>query len=260
MVDINKLNEISEILTTSEIPESNHQKIGDIENVHNQFYREPIIKKKEINVWDFSNFEIALKCAEMLCKARCIPQQFWDNPADALVVIQFGSELGLSPMVSLQNIMIVNNRPSVYGEALLAICMSAIGFIDCIETYDESTQTAWCTMKRKGRADVTRKFSKSMAETAGLWGKRGQNGPSAWVTHPERMMLHRARGFAAKDMFPDKLKGISIAEEMEDITYFDQRRPSNNNIENTAESMKERLKNKSNTYLPSYDSTTKEPL
>lgn len=260
MIDTNKSNENFEFLTLSDIPESNHQKIGDIENVHNQFYREPIIKKQVINIWDFSNFEIALKCAGMLCKARCIPQQFWDNPSDALVVIQFGSELGLSPMVSLQNIMIVNNRPSVYGEALLAICMSAVGFIDCIETYDESTQTAWCTMKRKGRADVTRKFSKSMAETAGLWGKRGQNGASAWVTHPERMMLHRARGFAAKDMFPDKLKGISIAEEMENVTYFDQKKTVKPQIENTAESMKERLKSKSNTYLPSYEASAKEPL
>lgn len=202
--------------------------------------------KNEIAFMDFSNFERALKTAEMLCKARCIPKEFWDNPSDALVVIQFGSELGLSPMISLQNIMIVGNRPSVYGEALLAICMSARGFIDCIETYNEDTQTAYCTMQRKGRINVTRKFSRTMAETAGYWGKRGANGPSAWVTNPERMLQHRARGFAAKDMFPDALKGISLYEEMKDVTYFENEQPVKQ-IGNTAESMKERLKIKSET-------------
>lgn len=203
--------------------------------------------KPEINFMDFSNFENAWKTADMISKARCVPKEFQGNPADILVAIQYGHDLGLKPMQSLQNIMIVNNRPSVYGDALLAICMSAPGFIDCIETYDEETKTATCTMKRKGRRDVTKKFSKEMAEVAGLWNKRGQTGaPSAWVTNPERMLQHRARGFAAKDMFPDMLKGISIYEEMRDVEIYNAIENSHKAISNTAESIKERLRDKLN--------------
>src|ERR1700676_1181687 len=41
------------------------------------------------------------------------------------------------------------------------------------------------------------------AKVAGLWGKRG-----TWTLYPKRMLQHRARGFAAKDAFPDALYGL----------------------------------------------------
>jgi hypothetical protein len=45
-------------------------------------------------------------------------------------------------------------------------------------------------------------------------------------------------------MFPDILKGIPTVEEMRDVKTLEQNN-SNNEIKNTVDSMKERLKNKS---------------
>ena len=200
--------------------------------------------KSEISFMDFSNFEMAWKTAEMLSKAKCIPKEFWDNPADVLVVVQFGHELGLSPMASLQNMMIVNNRPSIYGDAMLAVCMRTKGqpggFLDCIEIYNEEKCEWSCTAMREGRQDITRTFTMEEAKLGGFLNKAG-----AWQTNRKRMMQFRPRGFALRDMFPDLLKGLSTIEEMRDEGQSS--KASNNEaIKNTVDSMKERLINKQN--------------
>ena len=48
---------------------------------------------------------------------------------------------------------------------------------------------------------------------AGLWGKQGP-----WKQYPKRMLQMRARGFAIRDAFPDALRGMYMAEEVQDIT------------------------------------------
>jgi len=200
-------------------------------------------KRNEIDFMDFSNFERAWKTAEMLCKAKCIPQCFWENPADALVVIQSGHELGLSPMRSLQNMMIVNNRPSIYGDAMLAVCQATKGkvggFIDCIEVYDDKTGEWTCTVTRDGRAPITRTFTMQEAKDGGFLSKSGP-----WQTSRKRMMQVRPRSFALRDMFADILMGVLTVEEMQDIAANE---PVFKDEKNTAESMKERLRAKSET-------------
>jgi len=212
---------------------------------YSKIYREEkqTYKKNEISFMDFSNFENAWKCAEMISKARCIPKEFQGNPSDILVAIQFGHDLGMKPMTSLQNIMIVNNKPSIYGDAMLAVCMAFPDFIDCIESYDSEIQQASCTVKRKGREPLTRIFNRKMAESARLWGKVSSTGiPSPWVTSPERMLQFRARGFALRDMFPDVLKGMPTVEEMRDVESFNESKVIE--PKSTSDSMKERLKSK----------------
>jgi hypothetical protein len=213
------------------------------------------LPNNSINFMDFSNLERALKTAEMLSKAKCLPQEFWGNPADILVVVQFGDDLGIKPMTALQNTMIVNNRPALWGDLMLAICMRTKGkeggFIDCIETFDEENQIAKCIVKRDGREPLERTFSRQKAETAKLWGKVGKTGnASSWVTHPERMLQFKARGFALRDMFPDILKGVVSIEEMADELIQDKEDKNKYTAKSIVDSMKNNLKNKLNQNLP----------
>ena len=197
--------------------------------------------KNEVAFMDFSNFEIAWKTAEMLCKAKCIPQCFWDNPADALVVIQSGHELGLSPMRSLQNMMIVNNRPSIYGDAMLAVCQATKGkvggFIDCIEEYNNETGEWTCTVTRDGRAPITRTFTMQEAKDGGFLSKSGP-----WQTSRKRMMQVRPRSFALRDMYSDILMGVLTVEEMQDVESFSRLEYKHLETKSTVDSMKDRLK------------------
>ena len=156
----------------------------------------------------------AMEFSNMLAKSNIVPDGFKNKPADILVAIQWGMELGLQPMQALQNIAVINGKPSVWGDALLAIVRANPR---CLGVHEEiKGDVATCTIKRQ-HADgsvepVTATFSMKQAAKAGLSGKKGP-----WTSYPERMLQMRARGFAIRDAFPDLLKGIITAEEAQDI-------------------------------------------
>lgn len=157
-----------------------------------------------------TNIEQAMKLAELVARSDLAPKDYKGKPGNVFVAMQMGHELGLSPMQSIQNIAVINGRPSVWGDALLALCQAHQDFADIIETDDGAEAT--CTVKRRGRTDVTRHFSMEDAKRAGLLGKQGP-----WSSYPARMRQMRARGFALRDAFADALRGLSSAEEQEDV-------------------------------------------
>lgn len=143
--------------------------------------------------------------------------------------IQMGAEVGLSPMQALQNIAVVNGRPTIWGDAQLGLvrgCGLLESFEERIDGVGDS-RVAFCIVKRKGDpVAITGKFSVSDAKTAGLWNKSGP-----WVQYPERMLKMRARGFALRDGFSDILKGIYSQEEMVGNTSFQDVTPTS--LQNT---------------------------
>lgn len=160
-----------------------------------------------------ASFEDAWRMATAMAKSAFVPKDFQNNPANILVAMQMGAEVGLSPMQSLQSIAVINGRPSIWGDAMLALVMASTHYVNHDETLDEGTMTAVASFVRKGKpTPITRSFSREDAIKAGLWGKSGP-----WQTYPKRMLQMRARGLAIRDGFPDVLKGLSIAEEARDM-------------------------------------------
>ncbi|MFM8607192.1 MAG: recombinase RecT, partial [Hyphomicrobiales bacterium] len=189
----------------------------------------------------------ALQLASLLSKSKLIPKGF-ENPEACLVGILYGMEMGLSPIAALQRMAIIDGRPTLWGDAALAL-VEASGLLIRIEervevqepqsgqrspdgpddskTYrtghqrpDQSndrqstkTKTAICSVLRSGRsAPITRTFSVDDAKRAGLWQK-----PGPWTDYPDRMLMMRARAFALRDAFPDVLMGLYLREEFEGV-------------------------------------------
>ena len=156
----------------------------------------------------------AMAFAQMVAKSEFAPKDFRGKPESCLLAIQHGSEVGLSPMQSLQSIACINGRPSVWGDAALALVMGSpvCEYVRERVDGDGDAMVATCEAKRRGYpgANVT-KFSVADAKKAGLWGKSGP-----WTQYPKRMLQLRARGFALRDAFPDVLKGLVTAEEAQD--------------------------------------------
>lgn len=172
----------------------------------------------------------AMRFSDMLAKSQMVPKAYQGKPEDVLVAVQWGRELGLAPLQALQNIACINGKPSVYGDAAMAL-VQASSVCENIEEYFEGegspNPVAVCVAKRKGRTPVTVRFSVEDAKRAGLWGKTGP-----WQAYPKRMMQMRARGFALRDAFPDVLKGLITVEEAQDYPSAGERditppRPSN---------------------------------
>jgi hypothetical protein len=158
-----------------------------------------------------NNLDQALKVADIIAKSSFCPKQFIGKPGDILIAMQMGRELGLKPLQALQNIAVINGNPSLWGDAMLALCQQHASYEYVAETFDEVAMTATCRAKRKGQPEVVALFSKADAEKAGLWGK------NVWANYPKRMLAMRARGFALRDTWADALRGLISREEAQDI-------------------------------------------
>jgi len=172
-----------------------------------------------------TNFSELMRFAEIAAGSGMVPSDYVRKPSAILIAVQMGSELGMAPMQSMQNIAVINGRPSVWGDALLALVKASPVCDDVIETLEgEGDQmTAVCIAKRKGKTAVEARFSVADANTASLWTKQGP-----WKQYPRRMLQMRARGFALRDAFPDVLRGLITAEEAADIPQDDFRNSVSN--------------------------------
>lgn len=163
------------------------------------------------------NMTEAMDFAKMLAQSGMVPSNFKGKPQDCLVAMQWGFEVGLQPMQALQNIAVINGKPSIWGDAALALVRShpdCKGVEEKLEGEGDEMRAVCTVMRAHGEMieKTIRYFSVANAKTARLWGKQGP-----WTQYPERMLAQRARGFALRDAFPDALKGIITREEAEDI-------------------------------------------
>jgi len=155
-------------------------------------------------------FEQALTFSDILADSDLVPKDFKGKPGNCLIAMQWGAELGLKPLQALQNIAIINGRPALWGDAVIALVRNS-ALCEYVTESDDGG-TAVCRVKRRGESEEVRTFSMDDAKVANLLGKAGP-----WTQYPKRMRQMRARAFALRDVFPDVLRGMAIAEEVMDI-------------------------------------------
>lgn len=157
------------------------------------------------------DIEQAFRIAQALAHSGMTPNGF-KTPETCFVAIMAGAELGLPPFQSLQSFAIINNRPTLWGDALVAVIRTnGFKMREWLEGEGDDME-AFCEVTRPDNGDVAEaSFSVADAKTAGLWKKGGP-----WTTNPKRMLKMRARAFAIRDGAADVLRGFQIREEVED--------------------------------------------
>lgn len=166
------------------------------------------------------SFEGNWRIAEVLVASRMLPQHY-DTPAKVMAGIEHARELGLPPLIGLRQIAVINGNPSIWGELPLALVMKSglmesfsEWFIDSeFKKINEENKNlnaevfgAACSSKRVGFEIRTDYYTAEDAKKMGKWGK------NIWAAHPKRMLQMRARSLTLKNLYPDVLSGISIAE------------------------------------------------
>jgi hypothetical protein len=164
--------------------------------------------------------------------------------AQATMIIMHGLELGISPMQALEGIAIINGKKRIYGDLIPALLRTR----GCkIEERQEGEQfqdnyTAHCKITRPDGEVITYSYSVKDAKQAKLWDqnpkkkvwrwgqRKGEkiwedaDNDSNWFKHPNRMLIHRARGFCAMDGCSDILRGLQPAKLADDEERFEQAR------------------------------------
>lgn len=155
------------------------------------------------------HFSHYMAVADFLSKSSMVPKGMAGKPADILIAMEMGLQLGIPMMQAIQDIAVINGKPTMYGDGLLAVVQGHKDY----EWIKEQVvnEVASCTIKRRNHEPHTVTFSKEDAKKASLWGKQGP-----WLQYPERMLKMRARGFCIRDVFSDALRGIKTEEEVGD--------------------------------------------
>ncbi len=160
---------------------------------------------------------------ELLTQAKIIVQSGMApkgmTEAAVVVAVQMGAELDIPPMQSIQTIAVINGRPSLYGDVGLALFKSRSPYKSFEEDAPDialSEGNGRCKIVMQDGSVIERRFSIDEAKAAGLWKKAGP-----WTSYPGRMLMWRARWWAMRDADPGVFKGISPAEEMNDLIVID---------------------------------------
>jgi hypothetical protein len=147
------------------------------------------------------------------------PKKPWEGSDEAKIVvgIMHGLELGLTPIAALQSIAVINGVPSIWGDGALAVVQASGLMSDFREeplADDKGVITGYrCTAVRRGMATpISHTFTLDDAKAAGLLAKDGP-----WQQYRSRMMQMRARAWTLRAGFADVLRGLSIAEEAQDV-------------------------------------------
>ena len=167
--------------------------------------------------------------ARIIANSDLAPKGLKGKTSDIFILLVHAIELNMPPMTALQGMAVINGRPSMFGDLLLAKIVNdpkCSGFEEYFvnpkgerttfltpEDLNHDLTMAVCVFERVGaKQAIARTFSIAQAKRANLWKKAGP-----WVEYPDRMLQMRARGRAGRDAFPDVLKGIVMAEEARDM-------------------------------------------
>ena len=175
-------------------------------------------------------FQLAFQMAKGLAQSTLVPMQFQNNPANCLIAIEQANRLNISPMAVMQNLYIVQGKPS-FSSSFLVGLINASGKYDMELQYDEEEKdgkpyACTCWTELNGRKVTGIKITMDMAEKEGWTKKNG----SKWLTIPQVMLRYRAASFFARMNCPELTIGLYTKEELDDFTPIKQNKASLNDV------------------------------
>lgn len=141
------------------------------------------------------------RLAETLAKSAIVPGALRGKPADLFLVLLTARDLGIAPTFGLSKIHVVDGKPTLAAEAMLAL-----GLQHGHDLWVEETTSSRAVAKgrRRGSDRVQEVvYTIDDAAAAGLAGK----GP--WKAHPAAMLRARAISSLCRFVIPDVLMGVS---------------------------------------------------
>lgn len=223
----------------------------------------------EVSFNTYRGFQAMHNMAETLAHSTIIPEQFrttimvkdrYDNQAkkwlykaeqnpsgvsNCIVALNMAQRLGADPMMVMQNLYLIDGRPSWSSQFIIAAINSSgrysplrfevtggdqeieVPYATTEWVYNKSTQKrepvesnntakvknytciAWVVEKETGERLESSPISMELAVKEGWYQKNG----SKWQTMPEQMLRYRAASFFGRIYAPDLLMGLRSTEE-----------------------------------------------
>lgn len=219
---------------------------------------------QSVGLLNLEAFELSQRIAKMLSSSTLVPEQYratiqkkagkdeygnqlWreePNPnglSNCVIALNMSNRMGADPLMVMQNLYLVNGRPSWSSQFIMAGInssgrFSALRFeledlgekeVECAETVWENRKpkkisktvkihdfscVAWAIERETGERLESSKITIEMAVKEGWYTKEG----SKWQTMSEQMLRYRAASFFGRVYAPELLMGLRSAEEEQD--------------------------------------------
>ena len=134
-----------------------------------------------------------------------------ESLSDAVATMIVARELGLAPLSSFPDLMVINGTVGMTSKLMLALVLKAGHRVDVIEMTNEKAELhAWRKYDEWVKVG-TFTFTMDQADTAELSQK------DTYVKYPADMLMNKAIARMVRFAFPDVLRGY-VPDEIEEIT------------------------------------------
>jgi hypothetical protein len=146
--------------------------------------------------------------AETFSKSALLPDALKGKVPDLVFQIMAGAELGLAPVASIRGIHIIQGKPTLASDTMMALCLSS-GLCEYFTQIEATATSVTFETKRKGSPHPQRcTWTMEDAKRAALHQK------DTWRAHPRQMLASRAKAELARSAYPDVLAGCFDPDEI----------------------------------------------
>ena len=154
---------------------------------------------------------VVVPYADMERMAACIAQSGLfglKNPTQALALMLIAQAEGLHPATAARDYHVIQGRPALKSEAMMARFQQAGGKVEW-HSYEDSVVSATFSHPAGGKVKI--EWTLDQAKRAGLTGKE------VWKQYPRAMLRARVISEGIRTVYPGVLSGMYTPEEVRDI-------------------------------------------
>lgn len=168
---------------------------------------------------DSSSFELIQRAAKLLASSSLVPKEYQGNIPNCVIALNMSQRIGADPLMVMQNLVIVHNRPTWSSQFLIATVNTCGRFTALRFEFFGQKGTdswgcrAWAIEKATGEKLVGADITIAIAKKEGWYNKTG----SKWQSIPQQMLMYRAGSWWTRAYAPELAMGLHTAEEMHDV-------------------------------------------
>lgn len=170
----------------------------------------------ELTLTSKDNFDHAVKIAQTLAKSKMVPVSIQGKPEDIFAILVMGSELGVQPMQALQSINVIQGKPTISPQLMMAMVRGKLPdpVIDIKANDEEKSITCKAARSKKD-------FEEGLYYEA-IWDmdraeRMGLSIKDNYKKQAKTMLTWRAVAEAMRMTFPDIIMGFYAEEEFMDF-------------------------------------------
>jgi hypothetical protein len=146
--------------------------------------------------------------ADRLCKSGLVPKALQNKPADALLIILAGLDVGMSAPAAFRGFHVIEGKVCMGADTMIALVLAS-GKAAYFDRLEESPTSVTYETHRLGSPRPRRcTWTIEMAKAAAI--DRKDN----WRLYPRAMLSARAKAELARDVYPDILAGLHTPDEL----------------------------------------------